>query len=47
MNRVLAHHGARHPILQVPMGWITRSTLAMAVSRAGSPSRSGLLLKTA
>lgn len=35
MNRVLAHTGARHPIVQAPMGWIARSPLALAVSRAG------------
>jgi enoyl-[acyl-carrier protein] reductase II len=35
MNRVLAHTGVRYPILQAPMGWIARSTLASAVSRAG------------
>ena len=35
MNRVLAHCGARFPILQAPMGWIARSALASAVSRAG------------
>jgi enoyl-[acyl-carrier protein] reductase II len=35
MNRVLAHTGARVPIIQAPMGWIARSTLASAVSRAG------------
>ena len=35
MNRVLAHTGARYPIIQAPMGWIARSTLAGAVSRAG------------
>jgi len=35
MNRVLAHCGARYPIIQAPMGWIARSTLASAVSRAG------------
>ena len=35
MNRVLAHTGARYPILQAPMGWIARSQLAGAVSRAG------------
>jgi len=35
MNRVLAHTGARYPILQAPMGWIARSPLASAVSRAG------------
>jgi enoyl-[acyl-carrier protein] reductase II len=35
MNRVLAHTGARYPIVQAPMGWIARSPLALAVSRAG------------
>ena len=35
MNRVLAHTGARFPIVQAPMGWIARSQLASAVSRAG------------
>ena len=35
MNRVLAHTGARFPIVQAPMGWIARSQLALAVSRAG------------
>ena len=35
MNRVLAHTGARHPIVQAPMGWIARRALASAVSRAG------------
>ena len=35
MNRVLAHTGARYPIVQAPMGWIARSQLALAVSRAG------------
>ncbi len=35
MNRVLAHTGARYPIVQAPMGWIARSRLASAVSRAG------------
>ena len=35
MNRVLADTGARFPIVQAPMGWIARSTLASAVSRAG------------
>jgi enoyl-[acyl-carrier protein] reductase II len=35
VNRVLAHTGVRYPILQAPMGWIARSTLASAVSRAG------------
>lgn len=35
MNRVLAHTGARYPIVQAPMGWIARSPLAAAVSRAG------------
>ena len=36
MNRVLAHTGTRYPIVQAPMGWIARSTLATAVSRAGA-----------
>jgi enoyl-[acyl-carrier protein] reductase II len=35
MNRFLAHTGARYPIVQAPMGWIARRTLASAVSRAG------------
>jgi enoyl-[acyl-carrier protein] reductase II len=35
MNRVLAHTGARYPIIQAPMGWIARRALAGAVSRAG------------
>ena len=35
MNRVLADTGARFPIVQAPMGWIARSPLASAVSRAG------------
>lgn len=35
MNRVLAHTGARYPIVQAPMGWIARFELASAVSRAG------------
>ena len=35
MNRVLAHTGARVPIVQAPMGWIARRQLASAVSRAG------------
>ena len=35
MNRVLAHTGARYPIVQAPMGWIARTQLAAAVSRAG------------
>ncbi|HEY0822098.1 MAG TPA: nitronate monooxygenase [Rhizobacter sp.] len=34
-NRVLAHTGATYPILQAPMGWIARTPLASAVSRAG------------
>jgi enoyl-[acyl-carrier protein] reductase II len=34
-NRVLAHTSARYPILQAPMGWIARTPLASAVSRAG------------
>jgi enoyl-[acyl-carrier protein] reductase II len=35
MNRVLAHTGARYPIVQAPMGWIARSQLAAAVCNAG------------
>jgi enoyl-[acyl-carrier protein] reductase II len=35
MNRVLAHTGARFPIIQAPMGFIARAPLAAAVSRAG------------
>ena len=35
MKRVLAHTGACYPIVQAPMGWIARSALAGAVSRAG------------
>ena len=35
MNRVLADTGATYPIVQAPMGWIARSALASAVSRAG------------
>jgi enoyl-[acyl-carrier protein] reductase II len=35
MNRVLAHTGARYPIVQAPMGWIARSQLASAVCNAG------------
>ena len=35
MNRVLAHTGARYPLVQAPMGWIARRALASAVSRAG------------
>ena len=34
-NRFLAHTGARYPIIQAPMGWIARTQLASAVSRAG------------
>jgi enoyl-[acyl-carrier protein] reductase II len=35
MNRVLAHTGAKYPIIQAPMGWIARSQLASAVCWAG------------
>jgi len=35
MNRVSAHTGAKYPIIQAPMGWIARTQLASAVSRAG------------
>jgi enoyl-[acyl-carrier protein] reductase II len=34
-NRVLSHTGAQYPIVQAPMGWIARTQLASAVSRAG------------
>jgi enoyl-[acyl-carrier protein] reductase II len=34
-NRVVAHTGAKYPIVQAPMGWIARTQLASAVSRAG------------
>ncbi len=34
-NRFLAHTGAKYPIIQAPMGWIARTQLASAVSRAG------------
>ena len=34
-NRVIAHTGAKYPIVQAPMGWIARTQLASAVSRAG------------
>ena len=36
MNRFLSHTGARYPIVQAPMGWIARTPLASAVSRAGA-----------
>ena len=35
-NRVSRHLGVDVPIVQAPMGWIARSTLASAVSRAGA-----------
>jgi len=35
VNRVLAHTGVQYPIVQAPMGYIARSTLASAVSNAG------------
>ena len=35
MNRVLAHTGAKYPIIKAPMGWIARYQLASAVSRGG------------
>lgn len=34
-NRVLEHLGTKYPIIQSPMSWIARSTLASAVSNAG------------
>jgi enoyl-[acyl-carrier protein] reductase II len=35
-NRVSRHLGVEIPIVQAPMGWIARSRLASAVSRAGA-----------
>jgi enoyl-[acyl-carrier protein] reductase II len=35
-NRVSRHLGVEIPIVQAPMGWIARSQLASAVSRAGA-----------
>jgi enoyl-[acyl-carrier protein] reductase II len=35
-NRVLAHTGARYPIIQAPMGYIATGALAAAVSEAGA-----------
>ena len=35
MNRVLQHIGSKYPIVQAPMGWISRSKLASAVCNAG------------
>lgn len=34
-NRFLAHTGAKYPIIQAPMGWIARASLASAVCEAG------------
>lgn len=34
-NRLVAHTGARYPILQAPMTWIARAQLTAAVSAAG------------
>ena len=36
MNRITEMLGCRYPIIQAPMGWIARSTLASAVSNAGA-----------
>jgi len=36
MNRVLAHTGARYPIVQAPMGWIARRQLASAPFALGA-----------
>ena len=41
MNRVPAHTGAKYPIVQAPMDWITRTRLAFAVSRAGGLATAG------
>ncbi len=35
-NRVVAHTGARYPIIQAPMTWIARAQLTAAVSAAGA-----------
>jgi enoyl-[acyl-carrier protein] reductase II len=35
MNRVIKHTGAKYPIIQAPMGWISRSQLASEVCNAG------------
>ena len=35
-NRVVAHTGARYPVLQAPMTWIARAPLVSAVSAAGA-----------
>ena len=34
MNRITEILGCKYPIIQAPMGWIARSTLASAVSNA-------------
>ncbi len=34
-NRVVAHTGARYPIIQAPMTWVARAQLTAAVSAAG------------
>lgn len=34
-NRVVAHTGARYPIIQAPMTWVARARLTSAVSAAG------------
>ena len=36
MNRITEMLGCKYPIIQAPMGWIARSTLASAVSNAGA-----------
>ena len=35
MNRVTQLTGSKYPIIQAPMGWIARRTLASAVCNAG------------
>lgn len=35
LNRVLTHLGCQYPIIQSPMGWIARASLASAVCNAG------------
>jgi len=46
MNRVLARTGARYLIVQAPMGWIARTQLAAAFSRAGGLGPPGARLRT-
>ena len=45
-NRVVAHTGARYPIIQAPMTWIARAQLTAAVSAAGAVRRLAAMLAT-